>query len=371
MNRQDSSSSPSPTASPPGSPTLELLGGGELLWRPRPGFGQYLRACRERARLSLRDAAAELDVSFTRLQKMETGGRYRAPSLSFLARLSLVYGVLNSEMLREAGFDFSTDETLRVEVDPVVEFQSIVLHPTLLPLGMDEEWCESFSPRQKAQWVEFAYKLEAQLRQDPSFASKVLSEGANAPTDEEFAKMDPETLGLKILEGTIIGGALLYWQHTESFGPYLRKLREKKKINLRNASASLGLNYSMLQRMEVGEPVPPSIELLRGIAYLYGVHLEEVMREAGVNERAMSVLYRMEAWNRSFVSLVTHPLLRPVGMTPRWMQSFSSVQQSQWVIFAHRLEQHLQEGGPSLDGIVIGTRRYLESQSQEPEGEGA
>jgi len=89
----------------------------------------------------------------------------------------------------------------------------------------------------------------------------------------------------------------------------------------------------------------------------FGVHIEEVMKEAGVNERAISILYRLEAWNRNFSALVNHPELKPAGMNPRWMQTFSGVQQTQWVEFAVHLEFYLERGQPSLNTILNEARR--------------
>ncbi len=70
-------------------------------------------------------------------------------------------------------------------------FRSIVLHPELAPLGMDAKyWLDSFSTRQKLQWIEFAQKLarwkpaEADETHDKEIL-EVLNAFAVAADDEE------------------------------------------------------------------------------------------------------------------------------------------------------------------------------------------
>lgn len=50
-------------------------------------FGPYLRELRVARGVSLRDAARRLGITFTKLQKMETGGRFRIASAGMFERL--------------------------------------------------------------------------------------------------------------------------------------------------------------------------------------------------------------------------------------------------------------------------------------------
>ena len=45
---------------------------------------------------------------------------------------------------------------------------------------------------------------------------------------------------------------VLLREHKESFGPYLRGLREARALTLRVASARLGITFAKLQKMETG-----------------------------------------------------------------------------------------------------------------------
>jgi transcriptional regulator with XRE-family HTH domain len=356
-----------PPTTGPDSQNLEPDEGanpGELMWRPAPGFGTFLRQRREARGMTLREAADELGITYTRLQKMETGGRYRAPSLSLLTRIAILYLLESSELFKAAGLDFSipTPETLEADIDR--DFEAITLHPDLAPVDFDEIWCKSFSQLQKQQWLDFAFKVEAyQLAHGP-IVTPILAEAAKRHENTQpTADEDVEQTMLNAIEGTVIGGGFLYWKFKAGFGPYLRRLREERKLTLKSAAASLGLNFSALQRLETGDERPPTVELLRAIAYLYGVHIEEVMREAGVNERAVTILYRLEAWNANFSALVTHPELRPGDMNPRWIQSFSGVQQRQWVEFAVHLESYIRAGKPRLKALIAAWKRAREGTS--------
>jgi hypothetical protein len=73
-------------------------------------FGPYLRALRVGAGLSLRDASARLGISFAKLQKMETGGRFRIRSLDLLDNVADLFNVGRLEVRHRAGF---------VEVDEI------------------------------------------------------------------------------------------------------------------------------------------------------------------------------------------------------------------------------------------------------------
>lgn len=126
-----------------------------------PGFGPYLRKLREERGLSLRDAADQLGMTFAKLQKMETGGRFRIDSLALFGDIADVYVRPRAEVLEAAGIRVLEAHAVTDELDDDSAFARLVLHPALRPLRMDERWTDSFSTLQKKQWVEFAKRLEA------------------------------------------------------------------------------------------------------------------------------------------------------------------------------------------------------------------
>lgn len=150
-------------AQPERTYSLVSKDGRAWVWRFSADFGPWLRARRERLGLPLRVAADEIQTSFTRLQKLETNGRVRAPSLELLQRIANLYGLDPEEVLLRAGFKMEVPEDLRDAMRCEDAFEALALHPDLRPNCMDERWVEAFSRMQKAQWVQFARKLEAHL----------------------------------------------------------------------------------------------------------------------------------------------------------------------------------------------------------------
>ena len=136
-------------------------------------FGPYLRQLRLDRGLSLRDASDQLGLTFAKLQKMETGGRFRIDSLSLFGAIADLYGRPRHEVLEAAGIKVLEPEELADDLDDDAVFARLVLHPALRPMRMDDRWLDSFSALQKKQWVEFARRLEAFFHAGGSLA-KVL-----------------------------------------------------------------------------------------------------------------------------------------------------------------------------------------------------
>lgn len=150
-----------PSPSTPGSAPDPLP---TYTWRARPEFGPWLRELREARGLSIRAAAAEMRTSYSKLQKLESGGRVRPPSSEMMTAIAALYGVPVEEVLEQAGFHVDVPPDLKDALRCEESFAALVLHPDLRPVRMDERWLEAFSRLQKAQWVDFARKLEAHLR---------------------------------------------------------------------------------------------------------------------------------------------------------------------------------------------------------------
>lgn len=124
-------------------------------------LGEKLREWRTAKGLSLRDAASELGVAYSILQKLETGGRAKTPDTDFLQRVALAYGVPTGEVFRAAGYSLREIEDVRDAIDHA--FRELVLDPRFCPRGMDVGWLDAFSTKQKRQWLEFAWRLQSVL----------------------------------------------------------------------------------------------------------------------------------------------------------------------------------------------------------------
>ena len=151
-----------PDPSPAPAPTLLspiARDGDTWVWRPRADFGPWLRDQRQAHGLTLQTAAARLGVTVTRLHKLETSGRVRAPSLELIATIAALYDREIDDVIGRAGFKMQLPAELRDAARCDETFAALVLHPALRPAFMDERWVESYSRIQKAQWVEFARRL--------------------------------------------------------------------------------------------------------------------------------------------------------------------------------------------------------------------
>ncbi len=84
-----------------------------LLREHREAFGPWLRGERAARGLTLRVAAERLGVSFAKLQKMETGGRFRIHSLALLDDIAALYELPVHAVREAAG--------VRSEAPPVHE----------------------------------------------------------------------------------------------------------------------------------------------------------------------------------------------------------------------------------------------------------
>lgn len=162
--------------SPSPSPTSTTI----WSWRFRSEFGPWLRELRQTHRMTLRDASGRMWISFTRLHKLETNGRVRAPSLELLGRVAELYGLGLEDVLLRAGYRMEVPEDLRDAVRCDDAFAAVVLHPDLRPAAMDERWLEAFSRIQKAQWVEFARRLDQLARRGGPTVDAILEHAAGA-----------------------------------------------------------------------------------------------------------------------------------------------------------------------------------------------
>ena len=157
---------------PPGGPLQVVLGD------HRRSFGQYLRRMRLNRRLSLRAAAAHVDVSLACLQRLETGKGPRMVGMDWMKKIAAVYGRDLAEVLREAGV--VTEVPPRSDDTPSIdeEFERLVTHPALAPYGLDTRAIAFYSLQQKQQWIDFAIRLERHVRGGGVTIEELLSDPA-------------------------------------------------------------------------------------------------------------------------------------------------------------------------------------------------
>lgn len=65
-------------------------------------------------------------------------------------------------------------------------------------------------------------------------------------------------------------------QHLDSFGKQLRQLREDKKLTLKSVSEQVGIDTSLLAKIERGERQPTK-QIIKQIAIFFGVNERKLL----------------------------------------------------------------------------------------------
>lgn len=169
---------------------------GAVIWARRPSFGPYVRRIREEKGISLRNAAAELGVSFNYLAKLETGGRIKAPTPRLMQAIADYFGRDVNEVLREAGFQTKTPPAVRHQERVDQEFRRLMTHPEIRPLRIDAAGLDYYSPLQKLQVLELAARLERAMLGDGRSLSDLLGPSfadgfAMGELRDRFARDEP------------------------------------------------------------------------------------------------------------------------------------------------------------------------------------
>jgi|SRR4030042_637683 HTH-type transcriptional regulator, competence development regulator len=68
------------------------------------------------------------------------------------------------------------------------------------------------------------------------------------------------------------------------FGEYLKTLRDRSKLSLRDVAARTGMSYSYLTQIEHGRRNAPGAELLKKLAPVYNVPVSDLLKAAGYLE---------------------------------------------------------------------------------------
>lgn len=141
-----------------------------LMWGHEPEFGPWLRGERERRGITLAEGSNYVGVSGTYLARVEREGTAKAPSLVFLDQVATWYTTSRNEVLTKAGFLAEVyPDQVRMRWDPTVDaFEGMLSHPALAHPSY-EGLGDVLGPRVKRAWLQFAYRLEAVVREDDSF----------------------------------------------------------------------------------------------------------------------------------------------------------------------------------------------------------
>lgn len=168
------------------------------------------------------------------------------------------------------------------------------------------------------------------------------------------------------------------------FGPYLRNLRHQRRLKLKEAAVLLGVSFGYLGQVErkglTGRR--PNLTFLALVAQTYDIPAERIYEKAGyrdlggleefekVRERRMRIArgdprgsLREQRTGEAFRRIVMDPVLRPKRLNERDLDLISPTLKEAWIEFAERLEEHIRDGGESLQVLK---RRPLKRQKNLP-----
>jgi transcriptional regulator with XRE-family HTH domain len=162
---------------------LEARDGGEpapgasaYVWNRNPEFPAYLRQVREKAGISIRQAAPALGISVPYLSRLETGGAAKPPDMRRLFAMADLYGIDRREMLRNAGMALDIPRDLSLEDRTEAQFTRMMLDPALKPPLLNDDVLHFVAPRLKAQLIQWALHLV--MQESPrDYLNKLLAEG--------------------------------------------------------------------------------------------------------------------------------------------------------------------------------------------------
>src|SRR5687768_10526852 len=91
------------------------------------------------------------------------------------------------------------------------------------------------------------------------------------------------------------------------FGKYLRALRERKRLTLRDVQAEAGISTGYLSLVEAGERNPPAAEFLRKLARLYQVNPVEMLRRGGRFDEESAQDLEVDELRRAYDFVIRDP----------------------------------------------------------------
>jgi transcriptional regulator with XRE-family HTH domain len=95
----------------------------------------------------------------------------------------------------------------------------------------------------------------------------------------------------------------------KAFENYLRELRQKQRLSLREVGEKVGISTSYLSQIETGERVP-SAEILRRLAPAYGVPVRDLLEVAGYLDEPEAMMSDGERLEWAFGCVLTDPEYR-------------------------------------------------------------
>lgn len=106
-----------------------------------------------------------------------------------------------------------------------------------------------------------------------------------------------------------------------SFGEYLKGLRKRQRMSLREVEGESGVSNAYVAQIERGDRPAPSPEILRKLAAAYKVTVRELLEKAGYLDEPETKMSEEEAVDRAYNYAIGDPEFRmgtrqpPEGLT--------------------------------------------------------
>ncbi|MDO9280350.1 MAG: helix-turn-helix transcriptional regulator [Pseudomonadota bacterium] len=108
------------------------------------------------------------------------------------------------------------------------------------------------------------------------------------------------------------GEGAYVWNRNPEFPAYLRQVREKSGISIRQAAPALGISVPYLSRLETaGAAKSPDMRRLCAMADLYGIDRRELLHHAGMKLDLPRVLPLADRTDEQFARMLLDPALKP------------------------------------------------------------
>jgi len=95
-----------------------------------------------------------------------------------------------------------------------------------------------------------------------------------------------------------------------SFSEYLKSLREKQRMSLRDAERESGVSNAYIAQIERGDRPAPSPEILRKLAIAYKVTVRELLEKAGYLDEPEMKMSEEEMVDRAYRYAIEDPEFR-------------------------------------------------------------
>ncbi len=145
-----------------------------------------------------------------------------------------------------------------------------------------------------------------------------------------------------------------------TLGAYLRELRTRKGLSLRELAAGTGFSNGYLSQVETGaKKTVPSLKVLSALAEFYDIGLDTLLFVSGLQPGAVGMgadASGLDEVDDRFRRLVLHPALKEARIRQDDLRWLAPEVKRMWLRFAETFDRHLQlYPGHTLNDLLADT----------------